>query len=185
MFKLLYKLSGWKISGEIPDEIHRCVLVCAPHTSNWDFYFAVLVMKAQGIPYKAAIKNFWTKFPFGLIIKPLGGVGIERKKTNPKLHQVDMLAELFERYQDIALLITPEGTRSLRTKWKTGFYYIAKEAGVPIIPGSADYAKKEIIFGKAYTDLSDKDAILKDMMQFFNGVAGKHPELYSPDLRYV
>ncbi|NNK90727.1 MAG: acyltransferase [Saprospiraceae bacterium] len=185
--RFIFKTHGWKLIGEIPKEVNRCVFVFAPHTSNWDFYHGKMCMTGWGVPMKAAIKNFWTKFPFGLIIKPLGGVGIDRSKKEYKgaKGQVKMMANLFKRTDQMALVITPEGSRSRRDVWKTGFYHIAREAGVPIVVFKGDFFKKEIEFGPVYTGDEDLETIMRGMMEFYKDVQGRHPENFALDKRYV
>ena len=79
MYEFIFKLLGWKINEDVPKEYTRCVLVGAPHTSNWDFFYAIFLFKILKIPYKFTIKSEWFKFPFNLIIKPLGGIPINTK----------------------------------------------------------------------------------------------------------
>ena len=163
----LLRAAGWSLEGAPPAHA-RYVLIAAPHTSNWDFYFGVMCMISMGVPIKVAIKNFWTKFPFSLIIGPIGGVGIRRirNKDGSGYNQVDMLAELFERYEKIALIITPEGSRSLRKEWKTGFYHIAQKANVPIVTLGGDYEKKVVYFGPVFTGQESLDEVMRAMMNF-------------------
>ena len=187
---LLCRLHGWKLIGKpIPPEAKRCMFVFAPHTSNWDFYHGVLNMYAWAIPVKIAIKNFWTQFPFGLIIKPLGGVGVDRspKAKDRRGTQIKNMAAVFKKNKEIAFVITPEGSRSRRSRWKTGFYYIAKEAGVPIVTMTADYSTREITFGPVFhPDRQDLDTVMRQMMDFYahHGRA-KYPECFALDERYV
>lgn len=185
--RFVFNLHGWKLVGEIPKEADRCVFVFAPHTSNWDFYHGALCMKGWGIPMKVAIKDFWTKFPFGLIIKPLGGVGIDRSKNKimAAKNQVRMMADIFSKYERMALVVTPEGSRSRRDQWKTGFYYVAKTAGVPIVIFKGDFYKRELEFGPVYTGDDSLETVMRGMMNFYNGVQGKYPEDFALDKRYI
>ncbi|MEM1119881.1 MAG: 1-acyl-sn-glycerol-3-phosphate acyltransferase, partial [Bacteroidota bacterium] len=143
--KFLFNLIGWKLDPNIPEEAKRCVMTAAPHTTNWDGIITRLAFYLLDVPVKIAIKDFWTKFPMGLFIKPLGGLGINRgpKVPNkPRRSQTDQMADFFKTYDDIALVIAPEGSRALRKEWKMGFYYVAKKANVPITFGYLDYEKK-------------------------------------------
>ncbi|MFK7810485.1 MAG: 1-acyl-sn-glycerol-3-phosphate acyltransferase [Saprospiraceae bacterium] len=188
---LIRNLHGWKLIGKpIPPEAMRCVFVFAPHTSNWDFYHGMMNMFGWGIPVKVAIKNFWTQFPFNLLIKPLGGVGIDRsKKTGDrKGAQILAMASVFKRYEKIAFIITPEGSRSKRTKWKQGVYYIAKEAGVPIVTMTANYDTRDITFGPVFhPEKDDLETVMRGMMDFYrvHGIGAKYPEEFALDERYV
>jgi len=180
---------GWTLVGNpIPPEVKRCVFVFAPHTSNWDFYHGMMNMFAWGIPVKVAIKNFWTQFPFSLLINPLGGVGIDRsKKTEAnKGTQINNIAAVFKKYEEIAFIITPEGSRSKRTKWKSGFYHIAKEADVPIVIMTANYENRQINFGPVlYPETVDLETVMQKVMAFYktHGRA-KFPDDFALDERY-
>lgn len=174
----------WEFIGPPPPkEVHRCMFVFAPHTSNWDFYFGILCMMSLGVPIKAAIKSFWMKFPFSLVIKPLGGVGIDRSGKSGK-NQIQRLAEVFDRHENIAFVITPEGTRSLRTKWKMGFYHVAKAADVPMVPFTADFHKRKCWFGPVHFPNEELEDVMKSMTPFFKEAVGLHPEKFSVDKRY-
>ncbi len=185
--KTLFKWHGWTVAGEMPPEVFRCVFVFAPHTSNWDFYFGVLCMMGLGVPVKLAIKQFWVLFPFSLIIKPLGGVGIKRKKKadGTGYNQVEMMAEIFKEYDQIALIIAPEASRSIRKQWKTGFFHVAEMANVSIVTLRGDYAKREVEFGPVYKGKENLDKVMRGMMTFFSGGIAKYPEKSSLDERYV
>ncbi len=185
--RTIFRLHGWRLVGkEIPKEVSKCVFVFAPHTSNWDFYHGLLCMKGWGVPIKVAIKSSWTRFPLGLMIRPLGGIGVDRsanKFSNVK-SQVNMMASVFQKYERIALVVTPEGSRSKRTQWKTGFYHIAKSAGVPIVIFKGDFSKKEIEFGPVFSGEESLDEVMRSMMEFFKDVVGRHPENFALDVRY-
>ena len=108
MYKFILRLFGWKINPEIPKEYDRCVLIGAPHTSNWDFLFSVLSFKALKIPYKFTIKKQWFRFPFNLIIKPIGGLPIDTKGNSQKgISNVDTMASFFSLKEKFAMAITP------------------------------------------------------------------------------
>jgi 1-acyl-sn-glycerol-3-phosphate acyltransferase len=139
------------------------------------------------VPVKIAIKDFWTKFPMGLIVKPFGGLGINRRPKVPgeaRKSQVEQLANFFNTYSKIALIVAPEGSRSLRTEWKKGFYYTAKMANVPICYGFLDYAKKEAGVGGVIYPTDDLEADMKQIMAFYRNIQGKYPEKFSIDERY-
>lgn len=184
---MLFKLHGWKFpEGPIPKETDRCMFVFAPHTSNWDWYYGTLFIWANGLKMKVVIKKFWTKFPLSLVIKPLGGVGVDRKKTDSKAKQIDQLADIFNRYEKACFVITPEGTRGPRKRWKTGFYYIAKKANVPIVTLSADFLKREVKFGPIYDpNKQSLEEIMRSMMQFYKDCGPVYPENFMLDERYI
>ena len=185
--KLIFKIIGWKVKWPLPEESQRSVMIGAPHTTNWDFVILRLAFYHLNIPMKVAIKDFWTKFPFGLIIKPMGGLGINRNKNPQKNGKsyVEQMADYFDQYERIAMIVAPEGTRSLRKQWKTGFYHTAKLAGVPITFGYLDYEKKEAGVGGVLYLTDDMDADMKKIMDFYKNITPKNPEKFSLDERYA
>lgn len=186
--KLLLKLCGWKANPGYPPEATKCVLIAAPHTTNWDAFYLLLGMNALGIPMKFTVKDDWTKFPFGLFMKPLGGVGIDRsvpKGLTKRVSYVDQMANIINSRDVIAMVVAAEGTRSLRTKWKMGFYHTALKAEVPLCFGYLDYKKKEAGIGGMLYPTGDIAADMKVIHAFYENISGKYPEKFSLDQRYV
>tara|TARA_B100001287_G_scaffold252266_1_gene234104 strand:+ start:2865 stop:3398 length:534 start_codon:yes stop_codon:yes gene_type:complete len=175
------KILGWKIDYNIPEEFKRCVLIAAPHTSNWDFFYCVLTFKILKIPYKFTIKKEWFRFPFNLIIKPLGGLAVDTKSKN---NTVETMADFFNQNKYFTMAVTPEGTRSKTVEWKSGFYRLAKLAGVPICLGYLDYKTKTAGVGDViFPTENKKDDFLK-IMNFYQTKNPKFPEKFSVDLSY-
>jgi len=186
--KLILKLCGWKVNPNFPMEAHNCVLIAAPHTTNWDAFYLLLGMKALGIPMKFTIKDQWTKFPFGLLIKPLGGLGIDRSKKSSgvaKVSYIDQMVKIIKSREQIAMVVAAEGTRRLRKKWKMGFYHTAVSAGVPLCFGYLDYEKKEAGIGGTIDPTGDIKADMKIIHAFYKDIKGKYPEKFSLDERYI
>jgi 1-acyl-sn-glycerol-3-phosphate acyltransferase len=186
--KFLLSLSGWQMAPDIPSEVQRCVIIAAPHTSNWDIWYARLGFFIMDIPLRFTIKQEWMRFPFKALIKGLGGLPIDRrprKDTGERPSYVDVMAELFARHDRIAVMVTPEGTRSLRTQWRTGFYYAALKAGVPICLGYLDYANRVAGVGLAIYPSSDLEADMRKIMDFYRPIQGKYPQQFSLDERYA
>lgn len=185
--KTIIWLSGWKVDQHLKADFKRCVMVAAPHTSNWDFILARAAFEVMEIPVRFTIKKEWVDGPLGFLMRALGAIGIDRRPKNagePRLSYVEGMIRLFEETGNLVVLVTPEGTRSKATEWKTGFYHVAKAAGVPIALGYLDYRRKVAGIGKV---LKVSDSMEKDMheiMEFYAGVQGKFPENYSPDLRF-
>src|ERR1700746_1660572 len=114
MFKLIFKLSGWKVTHYLSNDIKKCVIIVAPHTSNWDFIFGMGAVKVMKLKLRFAIKKEWIRFPFKHLMLSLGALPIDRKKENSseeKKSSVEAMAELFEDHNELRLVITPEGTR--------------------------------------------------------------------------
>lgn len=186
--RLIFFLLGWKLAQMPPKGLKRSVMIASPHTSNWDLIIARAAFAIMRLPVKFTIKKDWFKFPFNLIMGPLGGIPIDRspkKEGEARISMVDAMADLFNKYDDIIVLVTPEGTRKLQTEWKTGFYYVAKQANVPISCGWLDYAKKHAGVGLVLNPTDNMEADLKQIMNFYKDIAPKFPENFSVDHRYV
>ena len=128
MFKIIFKLYGWKITHYLPDDVKQCVIVAAPHTSNWDFVIGMGALRFMKLQMRFVIKKEWMKFPFKRLMKSCGALPIDRSNTHTaedKKGSVYAMADLYKEHETLRLLITPEGTRSKREKWKTGCYYVA------------------------------------------------------------
>ncbi|MFD0700575.1 1-acyl-sn-glycerol-3-phosphate acyltransferase [Myroides pelagicus] len=180
--RIMLGVTGWKLNtnGISIDEAKKTVLICVPHTSNWDFYYSLACFWIMGVPFKMFIKDYYTKSWFGFFFKALGCIGVDRtKRQNLVAYAVDIINEA----DKIAIVNTPEGTRSFSEKWKQGFYQIAKQADVPIALCYADYRKKECgIFAlMSLRDLSFEEALDKISPYYYPEMA-KYPENYNPKL---
>ncbi|MFT6845177.1 MAG: 1-acyl-sn-glycerol-3-phosphate acyltransferase [Flavobacteriales bacterium] len=178
MFRLfclfIFWIQGWKISNWNVGDLKKYVIIALPHTSNWDFIIAIAVFKHLKIPMKFTIKDSWLKFPFGHIVKPLGAIGIKRNLASG---MVNYMADLITNHPtEIALVVTPEGTRSKVEKWKTGFYHIALKANLPIALGYVDYAKKEAGVAKLIYPSGDIKKDMEEIIAFYKTITPKHPE---------
>jgi len=188
IFRIIFRLYGFKIIT--PENLHlkKCVVVAAPHTSNWDGIIGFAYYDIVGIPIRFAIKESYMKFPLGLIFKPMGGIAINRnpkEKGGKKKSMTQAMIDLFAEQDELNLLVTPEGTRQKNTKWKTGFYYVALGAKVPIALGYMDFKKKEAGIGKVIQPSGDIKKDMKEIMNFYKGISGRHPDRFSIDLEYV
>lgn len=185
MIKLLltfyFKLSGWRFVSIVPDELRSYVFVGAPHTSNHDFIPSMAVATLMNRNAKFIIKNEMLKFPLKTFLISMGAVGVDRTKNRMSL--TDTMAQLFKDIPDLALMISPEGTRGPNNNWKTGFYYTAQKAGVPIVLGYADYAKKEAGLGKIIFP-RDFESDMKEIMEFYRTVTAKKPENFRLDEKH-
>jgi 1-acyl-sn-glycerol-3-phosphate acyltransferase len=179
IFWLIYAINGWKIKGQLPPDIKKCVMLAAPHTSNFDLVYAIVGLKKLKVKVRFTIKKEWLRFPFGLFIKPLGAIGIDRgpKKEGQK-SMVDAMAELFDDKEELTILVTPEGTRKNVKKWKSGFYYVAEKAKVPIVLGYLDYKNKISGIGPVIYPCGDYEKDLRTIQEFYATIPPKFPEKF-------
>jgi len=186
IFDYLFKKNGWRVENGLPDDITSCVLLAGPHTSNWDTIYALASLKILKVNARIAIKKEIMVFPFGPLLRGVGAISIDRnpKESKQRITAVDAMAELYKTNENLVLMISPEGTRSPVTKWRTGFYYLAKKADVPIVCSYLDYKNKTAGIGPVFYPSEDLDIIMKKVQEFYTGVTPKFPEDFktSPDL---
>lgn len=163
-------------------------MIAAPHTSNWDLVYALAAYDLMKIPVRFTIKKEWMRFPLNLIMRPLGAIGIDRSpkvKGEQRKSMTEAMTELFNGRENLNIMVTPEGTRSKREKWKTGFYYVALNSKVPIALGYLDYANKIAGVGKLIFPSGDIKKDMREIMDFYRNIKGKHPERFSLDLEFA
>lgn len=183
---LIFKASGWKFQSDVPQELRSFIFLGAPHTSNHDFIPAMSLAYLLKRNARFVIKDDWMKFPLNLVMKPAGAIGLNRKKLKEVGHgsNTDAMADLFKVYPELVLMIAPEGTRAPNSHWKTGFYYIAQKAKVPIVLGYADFEKKIAGTGPIiYPTEFEKD--MKTIMAFYQQIKGREPANFKLDSRYL
>lgn len=178
MKKALYKfifetMMGWKIEGSSNLNPSKCVFMVMPHTSWHDFYLGLFTRGITGIPMHFIGKKELFRFPFGWYFKWMGGKPLDRTGN---LNKVDAIVKTFENYDELRLAIAPEGTRKHVSELKSGFYYIALKANVPIIPVAFDFGKKKVAIGTAFLPTGNYQLDLKALLLFFEGVDGKYHE---------
>lgn len=169
----LFYLLGWKVKGEIPERIKKFIVIAAPHTSNWDFFYARLAFLILGVPLKFFIKKEWFVFPFNILFKWLGGIPVDRSK---KENLTDQMSNIFNDYRELAIMIPPEGTRSYNPDWKKGFYYISKKAKVPILLGYIDFENKVGGLGPVFYISDNVEEDIEEIKKFYRNIKGKYPE---------
>jgi 1-acyl-sn-glycerol-3-phosphate acyltransferase len=167
------KILGWSIEGAFDPAIKKSVVIVLPHTSWHDFYVGALTRKLLGIQINYVAKKELFKWPFGWYFRWMGGAPLDR---TPGQNKVGAIAQIFESKEEFRLAMAPEGTRKKVTRWKTGFYYIALDARVPIIPVAFDYATRTVKIGEAFWPTSDQEKDLETLAGFYKGVVGKIPE---------
>ena len=172
------KLAGWKAEGEIPKDLNKCVMIAAPHTSNWDLPFMLF------IAFKLRAKIYWMgkeqifKPPFKRLMMWMGGVPVNRSKAN---NMVQASIDAINENEQLFLIVPPEGTRSKVTYWKTGFYHIAHGAGVPILMGFLDYQNKRGGIKGTFTTSGDIDADMEKIKAIYAEISGKKVDQYHSD----
>ncbi|MFZ6778957.1 lysophospholipid acyltransferase family protein [Undibacterium sp. Ji83W] len=168
------KLIGWKVEGIVPAE-QKYVLIAAPHTSNWDFPVTLMVC------FALRLRVYWmgksSLFPpvLGHVMRWLGGIPVDRSKSG---NLVQGTVDAFHANQRLTVIVPPEGTRGKVTHWKTGFYYIALGAGVPIALGYLDFKRKAGGIGKMFNVSGDIEADMLQIREFYCGISGKNPQQF-------
>lgn len=173
---VLLKLLGWKTRGGLPPGVTRCVMIAAPHTSNWDLPYTLMVAFALRINIYWMGKEELFRPPFRGVMMWLGGIPVDRSKSN------DLVAASAQKIRDseqLILVVPPEGTRSKTVYWKTGFYWIAHGANVPILLGYLDFAKKEGGIGPAFMPTGDIEQDMIEIKAFYANVTGKKPNKFT------
>jgi 1-acyl-sn-glycerol-3-phosphate acyltransferase len=169
---LLMRLSGWRIVGNMPD-LPKVLMIVAPHTSNWDFLRGILPYCVLRLDTTWFAKHTAFAWPFGIIARHFGGMPIDRTKGG---NIVRTCVAEFARRERMAITITPEGTRKKVKEWKLGFYYIAKEAGVPVLPVALNYPKKLVMIMPPYYPTGDADADLAAIKAMYSKEMARYPE---------
>lgn len=174
-FKVYLKLTGWKAVNGIAPNLKKFVMVVAPHTSSMDIFMGFAfrsVLKLDHVKFIAKQEMF--KPPFGSMFRKLGGVPVNRFSSN---NIVDQVVAMFNSKDEFAIALSPEGTRKKVDRLRTGFYYIAQKANVPIVMLAFDFEHKEFRFAPPFYTTANEAADLKIILDYFKGVKGKNPEL--------
>lgn len=178
MFRLFWKIwlrvFGWKFVGTFPQELKKCVIAVAPHTSNWDVVVGMAtrsVMPIRGAKFLGKQELF--RGILGPFMRWIGGVPVDRSK---KSNTVEQVAEACRKSERFILAIAPEGTRKRVDSLKTGFWHMAKAAGIPIVLAGLDYKNKAVVFSEPFHPQNEAEDF-KRIYAFFSGIEGRHPEL--------
>ncbi len=172
--KFILKTFGWKEIGAFPD-LKKCVVIIAPHTSLMDFVIGKLYYSSIRTKPKFIIKKEFFVFPFGYILKALGGIAVDRKKG---VSIIEQIVEEFKNSENLIVNITPEGTRKKVKRWKKGFYQIAEKANLPIAVSCIDYKKKQMGVIAVFYTTGDYNKDIKEIRNYYKGISGKHPEKF-------
>ena len=172
----ILRLSGWKVEGRLPADVGKCVVIAAPHTSNWDLPYTLMV--AFVLDLRIYWMGKWQIFrpPFGGLMRWLGGIAVRRETSN------NLVAEAAQALVDadgpVQLIVPPEGTRSKVRYWKTGFYYIALQARVPIVLAYLDYTRKVGGVGPVFHPTGDIDRDMVTIKAFYANIRGRHADQF-------
>ena len=166
------KLNGWTVQGTLPPRASRCVLIAAPHTSNWDLPYTLMVALSLRLNVYWMGKASLFRFPFGPVMRWLGGIAVDRDKNSNLV--AASAAALVQADGPLQLVVPPEGTRDKTRHWKTGFYFIALQAKVPIILAYMDYQRKVSGLGPVFTPTGDVDADMAQIKLFYASVQGRN-----------
>jgi len=170
---LFEKIWGWKIENIDWSNIPKAVVPTLPHTSNWDFPIGILLRPIIRQNIQFAAKDSLFKFPFGWLMRALGGYPIDRSGN---LNYVQAVTKIFDENEHFLLCVAPEGTRTKVPRLKTGFYYIAVQAKVPLVCCKFDWENKIVGFREPFYPSGNFDEDIKILQEFYKGVKGKIPE---------
>lgn len=170
------RLTGWTVEGALPPQAAKSVFIAAPHTSNWDLPYTLMVAFALRLnPYWMG-KHTIFKAPFGPVMRWLGGIPVNRDQAN------NLVAVSAQAIRDadgpLQLIVPPEGTRAKTRYWKTGFYYIAQTAGVPIVMAYMDYSTRRSGLGPLFQPTGDVEADMTAIKAFYAPFKGKNADQF-------
>jgi 1-acyl-sn-glycerol-3-phosphate acyltransferase len=173
---VLLRINGWKTVGNLP-VVSRYLIIVAPHTSNMDLFYGIIVALVMRLDGRFLAKKELFRFPFGGIMRWLGGVPIDRSSS---MNTVDQAVSAFNAHERFILAIAPEGTRKRTRQWKSGFYHIAAGAHVPILLGFIDYPSRRAGAGPLLMPSGDIDSDMKIIRDFYSGVTGRRADNAGP-----
>ncbi len=174
--RIYFNILGWKVVGNTKmsqSKVKKAIIIAAPHTSWHDFYIGILLRSVLHLKTNFIAKKELFVFPFGLVLKAFGGVPIDR---HIKENKVQVIANLFKEKEEFRMALAPEGTRKKVDKWRTGFYYMAKAAKVPIVMITLDFENKQNRISEPFYPTDDMEADFKFMHEYYKGVKGKIPK---------
>jgi 1-acyl-sn-glycerol-3-phosphate acyltransferase len=172
-------LAGWRVEGRLPPEASKCVVIAAPHTSNWDLPFTLMTAFVLRLNIYWMGKAQIFRAPFGGLMRWLGGVAVQREQSNNLV--AASAAALVAADGPVQLIVPPEGTRAKVRVWKTGFYYIAVNARLPILLAYMDYHDKRAGIGPLFHPSGDIDRDMAAIKAFYAPFRGKNAQQFSAD----
>jgi 1-acyl-sn-glycerol-3-phosphate acyltransferase len=174
--RFILSILGWQLEARLPDE-KKYVITGAFHTSNWDFPIGILAMWALGLKANWVGKHTLFRGPLGPLFKLIGGIPVDRTVHTGFIQRI---AEIYQTRDEMALTIAAEGTRSRTEHWKTGFYFIAVKAGVPIALGYLDWGNKRCGIGATLYPSGDIRQDFEIIRDFYKDKTGLRPENQGP-----
>ena len=170
------RLTGWTIEGSLPAHAAKSVLIAAPHTSNWDLPYTLMLAFSLRLRVYWMGKQSLFRAPFGGVMRWLGGIPVNREQSS---NLVASSAQAMRAAKGpMQLIVPPEGTRGKTRHWKTGFYYIAQEAGVPIVLAFVDYGRKVGGLGPVFEPTGDLERDMADIKAFYAPIKGKNADQF-------
>lgn len=166
----IYTSCGWRVAGEIPDA-PKLVVIVAPHSTNWDVIWGLLLKVGLRLDIRFIGKRQAFFWPLGSLLRSFGGIPIDRSAAHGVVGE---MAGLFAQQERLWLALAPEGTRKKVQKWKSGFWHIARKAGVPILPAYFHYPQRTIGFGPLFHPSDDLDADMAKIREFYRPWQGKN-----------
>ncbi|MDA9230813.1 1-acyl-sn-glycerol-3-phosphate acyltransferase [Alphaproteobacteria bacterium] len=170
------KLINWRVVNHLPEMPPKAIVIVAPHTSNWDFPLFLLTVLALRINLNVLIKHTLFFFPVGLFLRYCGGIPVDRRAPGARVNNT---SATFKKGENMLLLITPEGTRSPRTHWKSGFYRMAEAAEVPIIIAYVDVKNRVSGLHHIVTPKGDFEGDMDKIYRFYDDKTGVIPTNYA------
>jgi 1-acyl-sn-glycerol-3-phosphate acyltransferase len=172
----ILRADGWRIEAGLPEGLSKCVLIAAPHTSNWDFVYLLLASFALRLNIYWMGKASLFGWPFGALMRWLGGIAVDREQSG------NLVAASVEALKNaegpVQLVVPPEGTRSRVRRWKTGFYYIAVGAELPILPAYLDFGQRRLGLGPVFHPTGDIERDMPQIQAFYAPMRGKNPQQF-------
>jgi 1-acyl-sn-glycerol-3-phosphate acyltransferase len=170
------RLNGWTVDGQLPSSAAKSVLIAAPHTSNWDLPYTLMVAFVLRLNIYWMGKHTLFRWPFGPVMRWLGGIAVNRDKSS---NLVAASAQaIVSADGPLQLVVPPEGTRGRTRQWKTGFYFIALEARVPIVLAYLDYHRKVGGLGPLFTPTGSVEADMATIKRFYSAIKGRNAEQF-------
>lgn len=170
--RFLLWLRGWTVVGGIPD-VKKAVLIAAPHTSNWDGFWAIVFKVYVGLEVHWFIKESMFRFPLSNLLRFFGAIPLNRQQARSAVSEA---IAAFDTHESFYFGLAPEGTRSMTAGWKSGFYRIAEGANVPIVLGFLDYEARRLGLGPMLTLTGDKEADMAICRSYYSSISGRWPE---------